>query len=87
MPILQTQAVSFGPQVVPAVKTTIRKDKTKKHIKNVAKIARGLIKAQNADKENYCPYDPSLDVTLKKKNQIKDSPNNQQCLNIFDSQS
>ena len=63
MPILQTQSTFFGPQVVPLVKTTIRKDKTKKHLKTVAKIAKGLIKAQHADKENYLPYDPSLDIT------------------------
>lgn len=28
---------------------------SKKHAKKVKKIARGLIKAQRADKENYCP--------------------------------
>lgn len=28
---------------------------SKKHAKKVKKIARGLIKAQNDDKENYCP--------------------------------
>lgn len=73
MPVLQTQTVTFGPQAVPIAKTTIRKDptkKTKKHLKTVAKIAKGLIRAQHCDKENYMPYDPSLDITLKKKNQI-----------------
>jgi hypothetical protein len=45
MPILQNQTVTFSPQMVPLVKTTIRKEKTKKHAKNTIKIAKGLIKA------------------------------------------
>jgi len=71
MPILQTQTVTFGPQSVPVVKTTIRKDKTKKHAKNVLKIAKGLIKAQQSDKENYGPYYSSIDIKLKKKDESK----------------
>ena len=38
--------------------------KAQKHSKKVLKIAKGLISAQNADKENYSPYEARLDKKI-----------------------
>ena len=56
--------------------------KAQKHSKKVLKIARGLISAQNADKENYIPYEARLD---KKITPSKfENPSIQKQLSIFD---